>query len=59
MSGVAGQYLADQEHLVAAPADRFADDLLGTTVSIHLRGVDQRQAEVEPHSQRADLVVAT
>ena len=55
---VARQHLADDEHAVAFAGDRLGDDLLGRTVAIHLRGVDQGHAQVDPGLQRRDLVLA-
>src|SRR5262249_3038447 len=45
-------HLRDDEHLVAPPRDRRADELLG--VAVHLRRVDVRHAEVEASAQRLD-----
>ena len=36
--------------LVAATFDGGSDDLLGSTVAVHFRGVDQCHSEVEPES---------
>jgi hypothetical protein len=44
--------LADQEDLVAAAGDGLADHFLGAALAIHLGGIDQRHAEVEPEPQR-------
>src|ERR1044072_7581079 len=45
--GVRGQLLADEEDVVAAAADGFADELLDLAVAIHLGRVDVVHAEVE------------
>src|SRR5262249_13727463 len=55
--GVLRQHLADDEDLLAAALDGFGHDLLGTAIAIHLRGVDQRHAEVEAEPERRDLAV--
>ena len=52
------QHLAHQENFVAAPGNRFRNQFLGGAVAIHLGGVDQRHAEIEPGAQRLDLVRA-
>ena len=49
--------LADQEDVVAPSRDRFADHRLGAAFAVHLGGVDQRDAEVEPELERRDLGV--
>ena len=56
--GILRQHLADDEDLVAAPGDRLGHDPLGFAVAIHLGGVDQRHAEVEPELERGNLLVA-
>jgi len=45
-TGIVRVDLADQEHLVALPGNGLADHFLGTTVAIHLGGVDQDHAPV-------------
>jgi hypothetical protein len=47
--------LAHQEDVVAPSADGFADDLLGPTLPVHLRGVDEREAEIETEPERRHL----
>jgi hypothetical protein len=49
-------HLAHQERLVATARNHLADDLFGPAVAIHLRGIDQRHAEVEAHRQCGDLL---
>ena len=44
----AGMDLADQKDLVATTFDGSRHDLLGAAFGIHLSGVDQRHAEIEP-----------
>ena len=56
--GILRQHLADDEHLVAATCDGFGHDPLGFAVAIHLGGIDQRHAEVEPELERCHFVVA-
>src|SRR4030088_2474234 len=41
-----GENLADKEQLVAASGGGFANERLGSAVSVHLCGVDQRYAEI-------------
>ena len=53
--GVFGQHLAHEEHFVTAPGDGFADQRLRATVAVHLGGVDERQALVEPQAQRGQF----
>ena len=55
--GVVRIDLADQAHLVAPARDRLGDDLLGAAFAVHLGGVDQGDAEIEPELQRGDLGV--
>jgi len=50
-------HLADDEAAVAPPFHCLGNDLFGTPFAIELGGVDQRHAEIEPQSQRSDLVV--
>jgi hypothetical protein len=45
--GVVGIDLGDDEDAVVAALERFADDLLGTALAVHLGGVDQADAVVE------------
>ncbi len=47
--------LAHQEDLFAAARDRLADDPFGAAVGVHLGGVDERHAEIEPGPERGDL----
>jgi len=56
--GIVRQHLADQEHRVAAPLDRLADQLLGAAVRIHLRRIDQGHAEIDAEAQCRDFVRA-
>ena len=55
--GVVRIDLADQAYFVAPARDRLGDDLLGAAFAVHLGGVDQRDAEIEPELQRGDLGV--
>ena len=55
---ILGQHLADDEAFVAPPLHGLGDDLLGAAIAIHLGGVDQRHAEIEPELERRDLVFA-
>ena len=48
----------DAQRVVAAAADRLADHLFGTAFSVHLRGIDERQPEVEAEPDGGDLVGA-
>ena len=48
-------YLGHYKNRRAATGDRACDDFLGTAVAVHLRGVDQCHAHVEPALQRSDL----
>jgi len=52
--GVVGIELAHHEG-VAPAGDGLADDALGTTLAIHLGGIDHGHAEVEPGTQRVNL----
>ena len=52
------QHLGNQKGLVAAPGDGFRHHLLGAAAGIHLRRIDERDAEVQPEPQRRDLVGA-
>jgi len=56
--GVLRQHLADEENLVAPVHDRRADELLGTAVAVHFRGVDQVHAEIEAEAQRRNFLAA-
>ena len=56
--GVVRVDLADDEDLVAAPGDGFAHHLLGAAFAVHLGGVDEAHAEVEPESKRRHLCLA-
>ena len=47
--------LAHQEDLFAAARNRLADDPFGAAVGVHLGGVDERHAEIEPGPERGDL----
>ena len=49
------QHLTDQEYFRAAAGDRLANDLLRTAVAVHLGGVDQRHAKVEPQTKGGDF----
>ncbi len=42
----------------AAPSDGFGDDLLGTAIGIHLRGVHHGYAEVETQAERRNLLLS-
>ncbi len=53
--GILRQHLADDEQLVPLPCAGLGDDLLGTPAGVHLGGVDQGHAEVDPKTQRIDL----
>jgi len=57
-SGILRIDLADQEHFVAPAVDGIGDDLLGTAFGIHLGGIDQRHAEVQPELQRGHFRLA-
>src|SRR5262245_53146198 len=50
--------LGDQEYLLAPALDRLADDFLGLAFAIHLRGVDQRHAEIEAKPDRLHRLAA-
>ena len=45
--GIVRINLADQKHVVAPADGRLRDPHLGTAVSIHLRGIDERHPEIE------------
>lgn len=55
LAGVVRVDLAHQEHLVAPAADGFADDFLGAPLAIHLGGVDEGHALVDPQLQCRDF----
>jgi hypothetical protein len=50
------QHFAHQKNLIAPPGNCFRDQFLGGAVAIHLGGIDQRHAEIEPGAQRLELV---
>jgi hypothetical protein len=54
-----GKDLADKEQLIAASGDRFADKHLGSAVRVHLRGVDQRHAEIDAEAERRNFLLST
>jgi hypothetical protein len=54
-----GEDLADKEQLVATSGDRFANESFGSAIGIHLRGVDQRHAEIEAGAERSNFVFST
>jgi hypothetical protein len=54
-----GKDLADKEQFVAASGDRFADKHLGSAVRVHLRGVDQRHAEIDAEAERRNFLLST
>jgi hypothetical protein len=56
--GVVGIELAHDEHLVAPPVDGFGDYLLGAALAVHLRGVDERHAEVDAELEGRDFIGA-
>jgi hypothetical protein len=47
---VGRQHLAHQKRFLSPFLDRLTDQTLGGAISVHLSGVDQRQAEVEAKS---------
>ena len=59
MARVLREDLRDEEYLIPLAGDRFRDELLGPATGVHLRGVDERQAEVEAAAQRRDLLGAS
>ncbi len=50
------QHLADEKDFVAPAGDRLANHLLRAAVGVHLGGVDQRHAQVQPQLQGGNLV---
>jgi hypothetical protein len=54
--GILRQHLADQEHLIAPPLDRFADESFCAAVGIGFRRVDQRQREIDAEPKGRDLL---
>ena len=46
--------LGDQEHLIASASNRFGNDFLRGSRSIHLGRVDMGHAEIEAAAQRGD-----
>src|SRR5262249_36765451 len=50
--------LADDKDLIAPPLDGFGHDFLGTALAIHLRRVDQAEAEIESEPKRCGLALA-
>src|SRR5581483_10714520 len=51
-------HLRRENDLVAAPAKRLADDLLGLAARVHIRGVDEVDARVERALDDPDRLVA-
>ena len=51
-------HLAHDEHLGARAGDRFPDDLLRASLAVHLGGVDEPDAELEPEPERGDFAGA-
>lgn len=49
------QHLADDEQALAHVGERVADKRLGRAVAVHLRGIDERHAEIDALAQRGDL----
>ena len=45
--GVLWQHLGHDKAFVTAPFDGLSHNLLGNSVAIHLRGVDQREPEID------------
>ena len=56
---VVWQDLADEEDLITMIGDGLADELLRGAIAVHLGGVDQCHAQVEPEAECGDLVLAT
>jgi hypothetical protein len=50
--------LAHHEGLVAPAADRLAHDFLRAALAVHLGGVEEGHAEVEPETHGRDLGLA-
>ena len=46
----------DQEHLLALPGDGLADHALGGAVAVHLGGVDQGHAKLDPEADGGDFL---
>ena len=57
-TGVVRIHLADQKHLVPAPGDSLAHHQFRTTLAVHLGGIDQTQAQIQPLTQRRNLTRA-
>jgi hypothetical protein len=57
-SGILRIDLADQETGIASAAQRLANNLLGSTLPVHLGGIDQRHAELQAKLKGADLAGA-
>src|SRR6185369_3366392 len=55
---IVGKHLADDEDLVAASFDGFADDFLGAAIAVHLGSVDQRHADLETKLDRGHFLPA-
>ncbi len=53
------QDLADKKDLVTTIADCLAHEFLGSAIAVHLGGIDQRHAEVEPEAKGCNLIFAT
>ena len=53
--GVARIDFAVDKQPVAPPGDRFAHHFLGAAFAVHLGGVDQADAQIEPQPERRDL----
>ena len=54
-AGVVRIDLADQEHALPEVPERFADELLGPALAVHLGGIDEGHPELDPEPQRRDL----
>ena len=48
--------LADQKYFVTPAANRFANQLLGGALTVHLGGIDQRHPQIDPALKRSKLV---
>ena len=57
-AGMVGIDLADQEHALAPPSDRFTNQLLGSPFAVHLGGIDQRHAQIDAALKRGDFFSA-
>ena len=55
---IVGEDLRDQKHPVAPSFDRVTDHLLRAAVRVHLRGIDQTQAEVRVPGSGRDVFPA-